>query len=117
MNDELKRNIYGGGVNRSNKENILDLQLFSSVSSPYTFTLDGDYTASANIIKLQLVDLSWYARDNISNYQTVTSIPQSNLNYLNSGLYASNMESMFDSCKKLTTTIKHMNHISYITSI
>lgn len=39
----------GGGVNRSNKENTLDLQLFSSVVTPYTFTLDGNYVISSDI--------------------------------------------------------------------
>lgn len=53
-----------------------------------------------------LVDLSWYARDNIENYQTITEIPQEHLNYLQSGLHASNMEGMFGGCEKLTTIPK-----------
>ena len=51
---------------------------------------------------IKLVDLSYYARDNITNYKSITSIPQENLDYLNSGLYASNMTGMFYDCGKLT---------------
>lgn len=98
------------------KENTFDLQLFGRVSNPYTFTMDGNYTTNASI-KVQLVDLSYYARDNISNYKTVTSIPQSNLNYLQSGLHASDMGHMFYECEKLTTIPKLNIDTSKCTSI
>ena len=52
------------------------------------------------------VDLSYYARDNIQNYQSITEIPQENLNYLNSGLVASNMGGMLASCNNLQSIPK-----------
>lgn len=97
MNDKLKYNIK---TNQNNKENTLDLQLFSSVSNPYTFTLDGNYNINATI-ESALVDLSYYARDNISGYQSKRYIPQENLDYLQSGLVATNMQSMFEECRML----------------
>ena len=73
MNDELKRNIYmGGGLNRSNKENTLDLQLFSSVSNPYTFTLDGNYSVNSVIdedrVVLWSIDLNLAMGDRVDYY-------------------------------------------------
>lgn len=100
-NDKLKYNIK---TNQNNKENILDLQLFSSVSNPYTFTLDGDYNISATI-ESNLVDLSYYAND-IPNFSTITEIPQENLDYLQSGLYATDMYGMFYGCKQLVSIPK-----------
>ena len=55
------------------------------------------------IMKPKPVDLSDYARNHIPNYQSITEIPQDNLNYLNSGLVASNMRCMFVSCINLKT--------------
>ena len=55
------------------------------------------------IMKPKPVDLSDYARNHIPNYQSITEIPQDNLNYLNSGLVASNMSYMFVSCINLKT--------------
>ena len=55
------------------------------------------------IMKPKPVDLSDYARNHIPNYQSITEIPQDNLNYLNSGLVASNMSYMFISCINLKT--------------
>ena len=100
-NDKLKYNIK---TNQNNKENILDLQLFSSVSNPYTFTLDGDYNISATI-ESNLVDLSYYAND-IPNFSTITEIPQENLDYLQSGLCATDMYGMFMGCKQLVSIPK-----------
>lgn len=97
MNDKLKYNIK---INQNNKKNTLDLQLFSSVSNPYTFTLDGNYSVSASIEE-DLLDLSYYASRNIANYYGITEIPKKHLDYLNSGLCPGNMKSMFDGCKKL----------------
>ena len=45
--------------------------------------------------------MSSYARNNIANYQTITTIPQENIEYLSSGLVASNCENMFENCKTL----------------
>lgn len=45
-----------------------------------------------------MVDLTNYASKYISNYTSVNEIPQENLDYLNSGLVASNMSYMFNMC-------------------
>ena len=47
------------------------------------------------------VSLYNYALNNIPDYKNVTEIPQENLDYLNSGLVASTMNSMFDQCYEL----------------
>ena len=60
---------------------------------------DLDYGVSS---KKYIVDLSYYAQNNIPNYTTITEIPQENLNYITSGLRTNNMNYMFDSCNKLT---------------
>ena len=44
-----------------------------------------------------------YARKNIANYETITTIPQENIEYLSSGLVANNCENMFENCKTLTS--------------
>ena len=50
-----------------------------------------------------LVDLRRYAEKYISNYDTITKIPEENQKYLDSGLKASNMGHMLDGCKLLNT--------------
>ena len=64
----------------------------------------------SSIVEDQLVpkpvDLTYYARDNIQDYQNITEIPQDNLDYLNSGLVATNMASMFYDCIKLQSIPK-----------
>ena len=40
---------------------------------------------------------------NIANYVKITTIPQENIEYLSSGLVASNCERMFNNCKQLTS--------------
>ena len=52
-----------------------------------------------------MVDLSYY-RSNIPNYEIITEIPQENLDYLNSGLIATNMIYMFSECNNLKTIPK-----------
>ena len=52
------------------------------------------------------VDLSYYAKNSIPDYQNTTEIPQENLEYLNSGLIASNMRYMFYDCYKLQSIPK-----------
>ena len=68
------------------------------------------------------VDLSYYAQNHIQDYTSITQIPQENLDYLNSGLVASNMSYMFNRCYKLqsisklnidTSKCTDMNHIFY----
>ena len=101
-NDKLKYNIK---TNQNNKENILDLQLFSNVSNPYIFSLDSNYNVNATI-ESNLVDLSSYAGLNIPNHDTITEIPQANLDYLQSGLCANDMDGMFYGCKQLVNIPK-----------
>ena len=52
------------------------------------------------------IDLSYYARDNIQDYHNITEIPRENLDYLNSGLVASNMSFMLGGCNNLKTIPK-----------
>ena len=52
------------------------------------------------------VNLSYYAFQHIQDYQNITEIPQSNLDYLNSGLVASDISNMFDGCNNLKTIPK-----------
>jgi len=54
----------GGGVNQSNN-NTLDLQLFSNVSNPYTFTLEGNYNINANTISISDSIINTYTGDGI----------------------------------------------------
>lgn len=97
MNNKLKYNIK---INQNNKENIFDLQLFGSVSNPYTFTLDGNYNINATIESIW-VDLSYYGKNNGMQFET--EIPQENLDYLNSGLHATAIDYMFYDCGRLTS--------------
>ena len=85
----------GGGIGTE-----LDLQRFAEVSNPYTDELEEKMLISSFIDKA-LIDLSYYARDNIANYEKVTEISQENIEYLSSGLSASNCELMFSFCRRL----------------
>ena len=69
-----------------------------NVTSDLTF-----YATPATYVGLLRVDLSDYATENIPNYQLVTTIPPTNLDYLRSGLKATNMMRMFYNCNALTT--------------
>ena len=90
----------GGGVSESK----LDLQKFAEVSNPYTDDLEEDLEISSLIEKQRtLVDLSRYAGDNIANYETITKLPQKNIEYLSSGLSASDCDFMFSNCIKLVS--------------
>ena len=50
-----------------------------------------------------LVSLSYYAIDNIENYETITIIPQKNIEYLSSGLATTNCEGVFYNCRQSTS--------------
>ena len=52
------------------------------------------------------IDLLHYASNHIRDYQNITEIPRENLDYLNSGLVATNMASMFYDCNKLQSVPK-----------
>ena len=99
MMKKHKAPLYMGGGGTESK---LDLQRFASVSNPYTDELEEDLEISSLIEKqIILVSLSFYAQNNIANYQTITTIPQENIEYLSSGLAASSCKSMFYNCRQL----------------
>ena len=64
--------------------------------------MKGQYRSKADIVsKFTPVSLFNYCARNIADYQTMTEIPQENLNYLNSGLGATSIGMMFSNCHKL----------------
>ena len=100
--------LMGGGV---------ETYAYEEQQPEYTVYLDKDKTLTAFLEEEEynydgtygpipdengLVDLSYYARDYISNYRNITTIPEENQKYLDSGLKASNMSNMFHSCTYLT---------------
>ena len=98
---------HRGGV-QSLISTPFNLQLFAykEVSNPYEINpFNKNYNSKADISSV-LVNLSYYALHHISNYQSITEIPQDNLNYLNSGLVASGMSNMFNGCYKLQSIPK-----------
>lgn len=78
----------------------------TAVSNPYTFTLESNINSSASINQFTTANLSGYAQRNIPNYQSVTSIPKANLDYLQSGLKATDVSGMFNNCYKLSNIPK-----------
>jgi len=86
MNMKRKAPFYMGG----GTESKLDLQKFAEVNNPYQATINSNIITSGSI-QPPLVDLSYYARDNIANYETITTIPQENIEYLGSGLIATDI--------------------------
>lgn len=105
MNDNKLK--YNTKINPNNKENIFNLQLFGSVSNPYTFTIDNNYTINAVIeSNLTIANLFFYAKRNIVNYSVIRSIPEENIKSLNSGLIATDMQHMFEGCTELQTIPK-----------
>ena len=90
----------GGGI--GTELNKFDLQRFANVSNPYEAIINSNIITNG-LIQQPLVDLSYYARDNITDYQTITEIPQENIEYLSSGLVASSCEYMFYNCNALTS--------------
>ena len=87
----------GGGYKRA-----FDLQRFAQVDNPYEFDIDNNKLVDIDTQRT-LADLSSYARNNIVSYRTITTIPQENIEYLSSGLAASNCRSMFYNCRQLTS--------------
>ena len=89
----------GGGGTELNK---FDLQRFAEVENPYETIINSNIVTSG-LIEQPLINLSYYARYNIANYGTITTIPQENIEYLSSGLSASNCVEMFHGCRQLTS--------------
>ena len=71
-----------------------------------TITNDVKIKSSFNSI---YVNLSWYAKNNIPNYGTITEIPKEHMDYINSVKYANNCYSMFYDCNKLTAELDLSN--------
>ena len=94
----------------------LKLQLHYRVNNPYNFNIDNNYRSYSSI-KQEIVDLSYYAQNNIINYQTTTEIPEENLTYLQSGLKANNMSYMFYNCNNIKTIPKLNIDTSNVTNM
>ena len=94
----------------------LKLQLHHRVNNPYNFNIDNNYRSYSSI-KQEIVDLSYYAQNNIINYQTTTEIPEENLTYLQSGLKANNMSYMFYNCNNIKTIPKLNIDTSNVTNM
>ena len=69
------------------------------VSNPYNFNIKQNYISYAELGK-ELVDLSYYCKNNIEEYYQITELPQEHIEYLNS-VRPNNIESLFNYCSKL----------------
>lgn len=98
---------FRGGVHQ------LNLQLFADTTStkvkvdnPYEFELLKSIIVSGEVEVYQKVykssDLSYYAQKNVANYKTVTTLPEANLTYLQSGLQPTSTYHAFANCAALT---------------
>ena len=95
-----------------------------------TFFMESDLVNESEITSIvennlipKPIDLPYYAQNNIPDYQNITEIPQENLDYLNSGLVAGNMNHMFSNCTNLqsfpklnidTTHVSDMSYMFYV---
>ena len=70
--------------------------------------LTKDMTISATLSSVinNFVDLSYYGKKHNSNYKTITSLPDNQLNYLRSGLKVDKMNNFMDGCSKLESLPK-----------
>lgn len=66
------------------------------------------------------VDLSYYAKNYISDYKNIIEIPRENLEYLHSNIKPNNMNYMFEDCEKLKNidisyiNTNEVNNMSYV---
>ena len=100
---ERERERFNSSNPYTKKKIAFNIQKFAyrEVSNPYEINpVKKNYNAKADVTSA-LVDLSYYAQRNIPDYENVTSIPQENLDYLNSGLVASSIKAMFGNCYKI----------------
>ena len=79
-----------------------NLQRFATVDNPYQAIINSNIITSG-LVQRPLVTLWRYCISNISNYSTMTKLPQEDIEYLSSGLAASNCAYMFSSCIKLVS--------------
>lgn len=79
--------------------------------------IGGGTTFSASpAIAIESVNLDYYAKNNISGYKTIESIPTDNLNYLNS-VHPSSMIKSFEGCNKLKSIDLSKLDTSNVTSM
>ena len=98
---------WGGG--KCLTSSLFNIQRFAykEVANPYEINpFDKNYNTKVDISTVVIVNLTYYAQNNIPDYKNITQIPQKNLNYLNSGLTASDMSFMFGECNDLKTIPK-----------
>lgn len=118
-NNNIVNIILGDDISFSSNiiSGSIKITFISQYEDSFTETITMRYNDSNNNINKtisqqikmdipQLVDLTYYAKNNIPNYDTITEIPQEHLEYLNSGLHASNMYGMFCKCKRLKSIPK-----------
>lgn len=101
----------GGGIN---------LQLFAlaynKIDNPSTITLIHPISIKGDNIEW-LVDLSDYASSKITDYDTITTLPDTTIAYLNQGFKATSMYQMFNGCGSLTTIPKFDTNTTKNTSV
>ena len=79
-------------------------------------TIDRD-TVIRGTTKLNLVDLSYYAENNISDQFTITEIPKEHMDYINSVKYAGDCTGMFQMCRKLISIDLSKFDTRYVTDM
>lgn len=129
----MDMNLKNGMDYKKGSDYILSETL---ITNPYTFILDKNYIFRAETIekynydgkygpipdaKTGMVDLSRYGKDYINLYMMLSEIPKENLEYLNSGLIASDMNNMFASGSLInfnqinldSSNVKNMSNLFY----
>ena len=105
--DNKKYEVLGGGAHQLDNNQLFNLQLFADtlkynkVDNPYNFYLNkptwtkGDIKKVYNLVKYYL---------KIPNYDTITTLPEENANYIKEALpNVTNCATMLYSCKALTS--------------
>lgn len=109
----------------------LHLQLHSQVANPYTFNPKQNYNSYSTLKESYnydgtygpipdengFVDLTDYASLYISNYSTVTSIPEENQKYLDSGILPINMTRAFYGLDSVSSINLEKLNTEYVSSL
>lgn len=99
--------------------------MLQTITNPYTIKNLNKNLAFCVTYKNKYVDLSYYCRDNINDYVSMIELPEENIEYLNSGLKATNMEGMFYGCNALlsipnvnidSSIVTNMSYLFYNTN-
>ena len=98
----------GGGVHQLNNSQLFNLQLFadtpnySKVDNPYEFYLNKPTYTKGDIKKVY--SLKKYASNHIPNYNTITTLPEENANYIKEALpNVTSCYNMLHDCNALTS--------------